>query len=177
MRCEVCGSEIRGRPFYRIIEGGKMTVCGRCARFGSADWDPHQPRPQLRERTAPRRPRSEVEAAENLELVEDYGEKIRKAREKTRMTVEEFAKKIGEKESVVKKLEKGELSPDIGLVRKVRNFLGLEILVAGETLAVPASAKPATERTLGDIMKLSKPKPREGEETAEGELEESPSEQ
>jgi putative transcription factor len=176
MRCEVCGSEIRGRPFYRIIEGGKMTVCGRCARFGSADWDPNQPRPQPRERTTPRRPRSEIEAAENLELVEDYGEKIRKAREKIKMTVEEFAKKIGEKESVVKKLEKGELSPDTGLVRKIRNSLGLELLVAGETSAVPATAKPTTGRTLGDIMKLSQPKPKEGEEKPEGELEERPSE-
>ena len=163
MRCEVCGNEIRGRPFYRIIEGAKMTVCGRCSRFGSTDWDPSavQVRARPRVQPAPRRPRSEVEAVEHLELVEDYGEKIRRARQKAGMTVEDFAKKIMEKESVVKKLEKEELNPDNNLVRKIRNALGLELLVAGETPAVPTAARPVTGRTLGDIMKLSQTKEKE----------------
>jgi putative transcription factor len=165
MRCEVCGNEIRGRPHYRVIEGAKMTVCGRCARFGSADWDPATERVTARARPSarptPSRPRSEVEAVEHLELIEDYGEKIRKARQKARMTVEDFAKKIREKESVIKKLEKEELSPDIGLVRKIRNSLGIELLVAGETPRVPVATRPSTGRTLGDIMKLSRPKQKE----------------
>ena len=106
MRCEVCGEEIRGQPHRRIIEGGRLTVCGRCANFGSADWNPAMPRQPPRGRPAPRRPRSEVEATETMELVEDYGAMIRRARQKKRMTVEDFARKIQEKESVVKKLEK-----------------------------------------------------------------------
>lgn len=167
MRCEVCGTEIRGQPHYRIIEGGRMTVCGRCAKFGSADWDPTQVRARTRSSRrgipAPRRPRSEVEAAEYLELVEDFGQKIKKARQKMGMTVEDFAKKIGEKESVIKKLEKEELSPDIKLVRKIRNALNIEILVEGAPASVPVAARPSTGRTLGDIMKLSR-KPEEKEE-------------
>ncbi len=167
MRCEVCGAEIRGQPHYRIIEGGRMTVCGRCARFGSSDWDPTQARTRTRPRRqdlpAPRRPRSEVEAAEYLELVEDYGQKIRKARQRMGMTVEDFAKKIGEKESVIKKLEKEELSPDTKLVRKIRNVLNIEVLVEGAPASAPVAARPTGGRTLGDIMKLSK-KPEEKEE-------------
>jgi len=69
MRCEVCGREIRGQPFRRIIEGARMTVCAQCARFGTADWTPSRPQPRRR------RPRNEVEAAESLELVEGYGER------------------------------------------------------------------------------------------------------
>ncbi len=163
MRCEVCGSEIRGQPYYRIIEGGRMTVCGRCARFGSADWDPNRVQMRTRGRPPPRRPRSEVEAAETLELVEDYGEKIRKARQKRRLTVEDFARMISEKESVVKKLEREELNPDRKLVRKIRNALNVDILEVGEPTRAPVSGRPATARTLGDIYKQSQ-KPEEKKE-------------
>jgi putative transcription factor len=160
MRCEVCGAEIRGQPYYRIIEGGKMTVCGRCAKFGSASWDPTAISLPMRQRRppAPRRPRSDVEAAETLELVEDYGAKIRRARQKMRMTVEDFARKIGEKESVVKKLEKEELNPDRKLVRKIRNALGVDILEVQEPTAAPAASRPTTGRTLGDIWRANRPK-------------------
>ena len=96
-----------------------------------------------------------MEAAEGLEVVEDYGEKIRKARQKRRLTVEEFAKQIQEKESVVKKLEKEELTPDRNLIRKLRNALGVELLVVGERAPAPVTGKPSRGRTLGDIMKLS----------------------
>ena len=46
MRCEVCGREILGQPYYKVIEGGKMTVCSRCAQFGARDWDPEEKTPQ-----------------------------------------------------------------------------------------------------------------------------------
>jgi putative transcription factor len=162
VQCEVCGSEIRGPPHYKIIEGGRMTVCARCAGYGSRDWDPRQRRAPVRR---PRqRPRSEVEAAEGLEVVEDYGEKIRKARQKRRLTVEEFAKQIQEKESVIKKLEKEELTPDRNLIRKLRNALGVELLVVGETASAPVMGKPSRGRTLGDIMKLSQSTKKDEEE-------------
>lgn len=163
MRCEVCGSEIRGQPYHRIIEGGRMTVCGRCARFGSSDWDPNRIQMRPQSRPPPRRPRNEVEAAETLELVEDYGEKIRKARQKRRLTVEDFARMISEKESVVKKLERGELNPDGKLVRKIRNALNIDIMEVGEPTRAPAAGRKTTARTLGDIMKLSQ-KPEEEKE-------------
>jgi putative transcription factor len=164
VQCEVCGSEIRGPPHYRIIEGGRMTVCARCAGYGSSDWDPRERRAPARRPRQRTRPRSEVEAAEGLEVVEDYGEKIRKARQQRRLTVEEFAKKIQEKESVIKKLEKEELTPDRNLILKLRNALGVELLVVGETASAPAMGKPSTGRTLGDMMKLSQSTKKDEEE-------------
>ena len=167
MRCEVCGREIRGPPFRRVIEGAKMTVCAQCARFGTADWTPSTPRapPKMQ------RPRSDVEAAERLELVEDYGLKIRKVRQRMKMTVEDLGRKIGEKVSVIKKLEKEELAPDGRLVRKLRNALKIELLVAGETHPVQSPLKPSGGRTLGDIIKLrqgSKEAPEDEEKTEGG---------
>jgi len=165
MRCEVCGAEIRGEPYYRVIEGGRMTVCGRCAKFGTTDWDPS--RPQIRRTSsipAPRRPRNELEAAEVMELVDDYGLKIKKARQKKGLSVEDFARMINEKESVVKNLEREEFTPDSKLVRKIRNTLQVDVLEAPETgTRTQATSKPSSGRTLGDLLKVTE-KPEDDEE-------------
>jgi len=158
MRCEVCGQEIRGQPFYRIIEGGRMTVCGRCSRFGSGDWDPRQVNISQHQRrpTQPRRLRNDLEAAEELELIDNYGEIIRKRRQKMKLSVEEFAKKINEKESVVKKMEKEEMNPPSKLIKKIENTLNIKILERGEAPSrVQISTRASSGRTLGDIMKLT----------------------
>jgi len=155
MRCEVCGREIRGEPFRRVIEGAKLMVCAQCAPLGSMEWSPAKPTTRARRTRTPRpRPRSEVEAAEQLSLVEDYGAKIRRARQKMGMTVEDLAKKISEKESVIKKLEREELNPNVTLVEKIRRALNIELMERVETPAGPILAKPGGPRTLGDILKM-----------------------
>jgi putative transcription factor len=99
-----------------------------------------------------------VEAAETLETIEDYGTKIRRTRQKAGISIEELARKIREKESVIKKLEKEELNPNRNLARKIKNALGLNILEVGETSVTSPTKKPTTGRTLGDIWKLSQTK-------------------
>ncbi len=149
MRCEVCGREIRGPPYRRIIEGGRLTVCSQCARFGDEEWTPTPPRPpQKRSSTG------DLSRLESLTLVEDYGRKIREARERQGMTVEELARRIGEKESVVKNLEKEELVPSEALIQKLRRALKVELLVPEEAGLKLKSSKPVEERRLGDLLKL-----------------------
>jgi putative transcription factor len=111
----------------------------------------------------PRRPRSEVEATEVLELIEDYGATIRKARQKKRLNVEDFSRMIKEKESVVKKLEKEELNPDRRLIRKLENALGVKLLEASTPTAVPVARRASSGRTMGDIWKLSQTEEKEDE--------------
>lgn len=159
MRCEVCGREIRGPPYYRVIEGGKLTVCSQCSRFSSEEWDPKRPearRSPTRRRTAQPKPRkrSDIETAESLELVEGYGMVIKKARQKTGMTVEDFAKKISEKESVVKKLEKEDMNPPLNLVRKIQRELNINLLEEAETGSGTVLTRPMGPRTLGDLIKI-----------------------
>ncbi len=157
MRCEVCGDEIRGQPHRRVIEGGRLTVCGRCAGFGSSEWSPNMPSRRRRGGSPPppRRPRSEVEATEGLELITDYGATIKKARQKRRLNIEDFARMIKEKESVIKKLEKENLNPDRKLIRKLENALNLKLLEASTPTAVPVARRASSGRTLGDIWKQS----------------------
>ena len=168
MRCEVCGREIRGPPFRRVIESAKMMVCEQCASFGDEEWSQAKPRQPPMERPARR---SEFESLERVQLSANYGEMIREARQHANLTVEALAKKLGEKESVVKNLEREELVPSEDIIRKVRNVLKINLLVPVEPTSVPKSSKPAGDRALGDMIKLktsSKEKPKANEEPEEG---------
>ena len=150
MRCEVCGREIRGPPFRRVIESARMMVCEQCASFGEEEWSPTKPRQVPAEK--PRR--SEFESLERVQLAANYGEMIREARQRANLTVEALAKKLGEKESVVKNLEKEELAPTEDIVRKIRNVLKINLLVPTEPASVPKASKPTWDRALGDMIKL-----------------------
>lgn len=165
MRCEVCGREIFGQPYYRIIEGGRMTVCSSCSSFGSGDWDPKKPKakPRSRRTTSRPRPQSVIDAAERLELVENYGMLIKKTRQKKGMTVEDFAKKISEKESVIKKLEKEQLNPPTNLVKKLERGLGIKLLEVSTPTTAQVLTRPIGARTLGDMIKIKAPKDEEEE--------------
>jgi putative transcription factor len=159
MRCEVCGREIHGQPYYRVIEGGKLTVCGQCSKFSNQEWDPKAPkarRSPTRRRSAQPKPRrrSDIETAESLELIDGYGMIIKKARQKKGISVEDFAKKISEKESVVKKLEKENMNPPLNLVRKVQRELGISLLEEAETAKGTVLTRPMGPRTLGDLIKI-----------------------
>jgi putative transcription factor len=161
LRCEVCGREIRGQPYRRIIEGSRLMVCSQCARFGDGEWTPTPPKPPQRER----RPSGDLSRVEAMALVEDYGRVIREAREKMNMTVEELARRVGEKESVIKNLEREELVPSDALIQKLRRILKVELLVPEEGELKIASSKPVEGRRLGDLLKLRGEKePPEGDE-------------
>lgn len=158
VRCEVCGREIRGRPYRRVIEGARMVVCEQCSRFGSEEWTPTPtaPPPRLR----PRR-RDEVESAENLVPVDGYGRLIRGARERLGLEPKELAQVLGEKISTVLKLEKEEFVPDQALARKIKRVLKVDVLT--ETVRTPfiPSTPPMGKPTLGDLVKLKEKKDKE----------------
>jgi len=164
MRCEVCGREILGQPQRRIIEGAKLTVCGRCAAFGKSDWSPTRTVPvgpaptPLGQRNpiprTPRPPRNDVDSIEQSELIEEYGAQIRKARQRLGLTEKDLAMKMQEKESVVKKLEKEELTPDNKMIAKIRRVLGLNLVEHIEAQKAGIVAKPTGAKTIGDVLRL-----------------------
>jgi len=160
VRCEVCGREIRGTHYRRIIEGARLVVCEQCSRFSSEEWSPKPaaPPPSSRSRS---RAINEVESAENLVPVEGYGSLIREAREKLRLEHKEVARLIGEKISTVKMLEKGELIPTQAMAQKIRRVLKVDVL-ARETIRTAFVLAPQKEApTIGDLVKLKEKKDRE----------------
>lgn len=166
MNCEVCGRRMDGVPYKAIIEGARLVVCRDCAVLGSMSWElrnkPSAHRSSVRIRKPARirakkasRPQSPVDTA--FELVQDYGLRIKRAREERELTPEDLGRKINEKASVLKKLENQKMRPADNLARKLERALRIQLLAPATTAKVSpkevsgrAMPKPVT---LGDLVK------------------------
>jgi putative transcription factor len=143
-----------------------MIVCSRCSSFGSGSWDPRKPQARTRKRStriSRSIPRSDIDVAEQMQLIDQYGTLIKKARQKKGMTIEDFAKKINEKESVIKKMEKSQMNPPTILVKKIERELGIKLMEVATITNAKIITRPMRRRTLGDMIKLKIPEDEEEE--------------
>ena len=159
--CEVCGREIIGKPLKAMIGRAKMIVCRDCAKLGSVYWEV-QPKRQRSVRK-PVKSLSKISMkkasvpplSEDLELVENFGPRIREARRKAGLSHEDLGKKIREKVSVLRKIETGKMTPNHLLARKLEHTLKIKLLVPPlEPKASPRLLSKRHEVTLGDIVHL-----------------------
>ncbi|MEM0150506.1 MAG: multiprotein bridging factor aMBF1 [Thermoplasmata archaeon] len=155
MICEVCGKEVP-RLKKVIIEGAIMNVCDECAKLGIpveekkvTNIHKYVKEPKI-EKT-----RKDDLLDENEILVDDYGERLKRARESKNLTLEEAAKKLLEKKNVLSKLEKGEMRPDKNLIKKLEKFYGIK-LTEKITISVTESKSKKENLTLGDLIKKEK---------------------
>ncbi len=171
MRCEVCGRKIHENPNKVIIEGAKLTVCHECAKHGQGTWE-EAPKPKILPQKqgatavpiqGPIQIRKKVIQARvdtSEEIVEDYSEIIRQAREKLGLSTEDLGKKISERETVLRKIETGKLKPNNLLVSKLEHTLKIKLLVPVAEEKIPENIPKASNRelTLGDLIKAEKEK-------------------
>lgn len=166
MQCDVCGREIIGRSYRVIIEGAKVIACADCAKLGSGYWSPENETSLGRImqssvksvglRASGKRPSPERVIQEDLEVIEGFGSIIKRAREKLGLTPEELGKMIGEKESVIKKVESERMVPDVRLAVKIERALKIKLLVRQpETNAGNlARVKGKKDLTLGEVVHI-----------------------
>lgn len=163
MQCEVCGRRIVGKSFRATIEGAKMVVCGRCVGLSSASWElPPQRRVKGGVKSfSPRVVRKKLpqEPVQELEVVGDFGLRVRQGREKLGLGHEDLGRRIGEKVSVLRKVESGSLVPDHGLAGKLEHALRVKLLVPLSKSKVPSAHKLQPRGvTLGDVARVKKRK-------------------
>ncbi len=164
MQCEVCGHRIAGKTYRRIIEGAKMIVCNECAKLGSRSWQAKsqrhvkrilKPQPKLyisRKKQPPT-------VNETLELIGNFGLQVRRAREKLELSHEDLGKKIGEKVSVLRKIESGKMTPNLILAEKLEHALKIKLLVHPSEPKAPSIAlSQPREITLGQLVHLKEKK-------------------
>ncbi|MEM1659708.1 MAG: multiprotein bridging factor aMBF1 [Candidatus Bathyarchaeia archaeon] len=169
MRCEVCGRKIQGKPVKAIIEGAKLTVCNDCSRHGKIVLEeikqsmpiPIQKTTSATTKTAQmkmHKVKAEDILEENLELVEDFAQRIRQARERLGLTQEDLGKKINEKASLLKKIESGKLKPDNRLAAKIEHALRIKLLIPSKCdMTTSLLPKPKSQGlTFGDLLQLGK---------------------
>ncbi len=166
VECELCGRQIVGRSYRITIEGAELTVCNSCylkmlsRKMGGATY-PLKTTPQIRKQ-AMVRPKSKILRRTpafdmEYEIVEDYALKIKKARERLGWSLNILAQKVREKESVLRRIEQGKLTPPMDLAKKLEKILGIKLL---EPTIEEYSLKRVGNKdlTLGDIVVIRKKK-------------------
>ena len=160
MNCELCGAETRMLK-RMLVEGTCLMACPNCMKFGKVVDEPRggaapSSPGQVRVPVADNRWKAKdvFEQDKAQELVRDYPERIRKARQSKGLTPEQFGKLINEKKSVISNLEAGEIRPNEALRKKVERTLGIKLMESVKELKMQKKGKPAT--TLGDIVRLEK---------------------
>jgi len=91
---------------------------------------------------------------EDVELVENYDQIIRKAREGMRLSHKDLGRKIGEKVSVIQKLEVKKIIPNQNLIKKLERTLKIQLTQPFESVTTEKdiSTIKFSEPTLGDII-------------------------
>lgn len=98
-------------------------------------------------------PKDVYAEAGQLELTEDFPQKIRSARESRGWKQADLGAKINEKASVIAKLESGTITPGDTLVRKLERELGIKLKEQVQPVAMKKQAV-SSGLTLGDLVKM-----------------------
>ncbi|MBU4491376.1 MAG: TIGR00270 family protein [Euryarchaeota archaeon] len=130
MQCEICGADIKGKPIRVVVEGSVLDVCGNCARYGKpADkWTPVSRKISPTERViVTHKPRRDVFDKLQDEIIPDYAQAIKKAREARGLAIEALASKMMEKATLIRKIEREELIPEDTVRKKLEAALNIKL--------------------------------------------------
>lgn len=117
--CEICGKEATQKV---VIDGIILDVCDECAKFGKPI-----------SLTLKKQKRKTKEIPESSKYIDsNYPKILKKAREKMKLKIKEVAKKLNEKESIIARIERGDLTPPLNLARKLERFFGVKLILDSE---------------------------------------------
>lgn len=162
----MCGKDVpSARPM--MVEGTKLNLCPNCSKFGdtfkasSRSGDaPVANNALIQERLEKRERRMQTRdiyaTAGATEVVENYGEIIRKAREKKGMSDKDFAASIGEKEGTIKKIETQALIPDDKIIIKIEKALNVSLRETVSGKGVVGGGKQSSGMTLANFIREEK---------------------
>ncbi|RLG33561.1 TIGR00270 family protein [Methanosarcinales archaeon] len=128
MQCEICGKEIKGEAQYVTIGSSELMVCKSCARYGTIVEEKKAKVAKSRVKSESRLyEQMDHEIEERMEGMEDHGRKIKEAREKAGLKQAELAKRINEKQSLLRKIENEEIIPTDEVRRKIERVLDISL--------------------------------------------------
>jgi len=134
-----------------MIEGAVVEACDKCSNFGTKVNIGQEPAYKAIKKTIKISELANVD----LELVPEYGRIVATVREDKGLTRYDFAKKINEKESVIKRLEEEGFEPDGELLKKIEDFLDIRLRERYEGVVLHRREKKRIDLTLGDVVEVS----------------------
>ncbi len=119
--CEICGR--RTDTLYVVdVEGAQLSVCARCSTGRSVIDEIGTTEKVRGSKVVGRKPAEEEE-----ELVQDYGMRIRKAREAMGIDIKVLGELINEKRSTLLRVEEEKMQPTASLTAKLEKALGIKL--------------------------------------------------
>ncbi|OYT37686.1 MAG: TIGR00270 family protein [Desulfurococcales archaeon ex4484_58] len=165
--CEICGREIADEKLCKtvVLDNAVIKVCPQCyqklVKQGKAKL--YQEKPiKTTTKTKEKRwvktsvPKKMLETM--YEVVEDYAERIRKARQKLGWTQAVLAQKVRVSENVIKRIESGRLKPGIELARRLEKILGIVLLEPIVEEQTSYSSSEEDYLTIGDLIRVDNEK-------------------
>jgi len=172
VQCEMCGASVSS-PKTVKIEGAELDVCSDCADFGTEIKTQQSSSSSTKYSTGSSSSgsdgssgssgtggsggssRSRSDMFDDMdEIVTDYDERIRSAREERDLSQSDLANELNEKASLIRKLERGDTLPSDDIKSKLESFLELS-LTGGVTSDDEewSGGSADGEYTLGDVVK------------------------
>ncbi len=152
LSCDICGHpNVKAQI---LLEGAKLLACGRCAKSGKIlhyfkeDEDVEKPIVQAPKSVGPEE-----------EIVEGFGDAIRRARQKKKLTIEQLAESIQERANFLHAIETERLKPTIPVAKKLEKELGIKLIDSESGGSGPSTAGSTVqfkEPTLGDMLTKEK---------------------
>jgi putative transcription factor len=91
---------------------------------------------------------------EDWELVENYGRIVREARSKLGLSIEELAKGVGEKESLIRRIEREEIRPSDKVIDKLERFLKVKLKEKVKRWIKKNDKQIKAELRIADVIKI-----------------------
>ena len=134
MECELCG---RNAVRKAIVEETLLNVCSDCVRYGTEVKEVEKP---VKEKPI---------SLEDVSLDPSFATIVRAKREALNLGRDQLAEKIGEKASVISRVERG-MHPTVHLTKKLEKALKIKLL-GYEFKEQRLKVTKAGELTLGDV--------------------------
>ncbi|UCB57962.1 MAG: TIGR00270 family protein [Thermoplasmatales archaeon] len=155
MQCELCGRECGCRP--ALVDGVKMMLCPVCMRHGkdikrTNETQTSTAKPALERIHRPKE--KDVYKDMDRELVTNWSDLIKKAREKKGLSREELGFRIGERTVTISKIENGDLRPSDKVAVKLEKELGIVLFEEVKDVSAALGGTHSNRGlTLGDFIK------------------------
>jgi putative transcription factor len=167
--CEMCGNEIFSRPINIEIEGAILEVCPSCAKHGKkitpktskraqvTSRQPYQQKATVQRKTPVRSTRPYDSKADN-ELIPDYYEKVRLARQKMKLSQKDVSIQTKISVQELQSIETGKMRPPDDIVKKLEKFFGIKLTEELKSYSAQDQKKGTVFQTLGDVVVIKKKK-------------------
>lgn len=158
MDCDMCGRE--QAALKASVEGSVLSVCEGCSKFGKVVgrivMAASAKKKEEKAAFAIAEDEAEFVVANFGQLLKQKREELGRKKEDGFMKLEDFAKLIAVKESVLHKMETGAAKPSIEEARRIGKMLGLKLLEKVEAVESIVPEPKKDQLTLGDMIKIRK---------------------